>query len=246
MLSDKEFKLTDEAFEQARASVAVHINLVFNIMRILKKLNPGDTYYECYLGHLQKAGPDFYDTYLLLTEIGARMAPKRILEIGTRTGISLCQLLSSYLNHSVIERIVSVDPFPDGFASVNLVKKNLNYLNLPADKVEFMEMKSEEAIPILTAAGESFDLIIVDGDHSKDMAYFDLLGADMLINEGGVIVFDDISPDGCDLLDVWERFQRRMAPAGQYLFAEPKMGGKGVAWCVRNFDEKLEDEGGAA
>lgn len=245
----EQLRLLDDALETAKTDQMIKLTAAFNIMRILKKLNPGDAYYENYLGHLAASGGDFYDTYLLLWEIGARLAPKRILEIGTRTGIGLCQLLSSYLDHSVIERIVSVDPFGDGFLSSNLVRKNLAHLNLPADKVEFMEMKSEEAIPLLTAElpaddlNAGFDLIIVDGDHAKDTAYFDLLGADMLVAPGGIIVFDDIAPAGCDLLDVWERFTRKSEISKNYTLAEPKMQGKGVVWAIRN---ELPDSEGPA
>lgn len=208
-------------------------SVIFNTMRILKQVNPGDLYYEAYKGHLAKDGDAFYDLYMLLWEIGAERAPRRILEIGTRTGISLCQLLSAYIDLSVIEKIVCIDPFSDPFLSPALVKRNLKYLNLPHDKVEFLVGYSKDFLPEIEAADETlFDYILVDGDHSKETALDDLEHAHNLVAPGGVICFDDISdaPGECALIDVWCAFKE--AHENDYEFRE-SMVGKGVAWAIR-------------
>lgn len=228
-MSNEDLETTDEALTMAQNTVLIQQAVIFNTLRILKKVNPGDTYYEAYLGHYARNGKEFYDLYMLLWEIGAAMQPKRILEIGTRTGISLCQLLSAYIDHSIIERVVCVDPFLDGFMSPALVKKNLSALNIPTDKIEFMTVFSQEALPVLD---EKFDYILVDGDHTKDVARMDLEHAHRLIDEGGIIVFDDIStaPGECGLIDVWEAF---MADHSADYETGRNMTGKGVAWAVR-------------
>lgn len=208
----------------------LHISVIFNTLRILKGVNKGDAYYENYLWHLDRDGEKFYDSYMLLWEIGSVFQPKRILEIGTRTGISLCQLLSAYVDHSKIERIVCVDPFNDGFISSNLVRKNLRHLNLPTDKIKFIEESSETAMPKLIEANEQFDYVLVDGDHSKPAAIRDLENAHKLISPDGIIVFDDISPYGCDLLDVWNTFSG--THSNEYDF-EMNLSGKGTAWAVK-------------
>lgn len=205
---------------------------ILNIMRILKRVNPGDMYYEAYLGHYGRHKKDFYDLYHKIWEIGSATPPRRILEIGTRTGISLCQLLSSYIDLSVIERIVCIDPFLDDFLSPHLVQANLKYLNLPWDKVEFVIERSQDALPALVREGNEFDYILVDGDHAKAAARSDLEMADQLIAKGGIILFDDIStaPGECALIDVWEDFMRVHDEKYQAFF---NMTGKGVAWAVR-------------
>lgn len=205
---------------------------IFNTLRILKQVNPGDCYYEAYLGHLKKSGEDFYDQYMLLLEIAVDRKPRKILEIGTRTGISLCQLLSAYIDHSIIERVVCIDPFMDSFMSSALVLKNLKHLNIPTDKIEFMVGKSMDYLPVLIRAAEKFDYILVDGDHAKEAAREDLEGAHNLISPKGIIVFDDISeePGECALFDVWKKF---MDDHKDDYFFEWNMSGKGTAWAVR-------------
>lgn len=221
----------------------------FAVMRALKKVNPGDTYYEQYLGMKEKYGYEFFDTYALLWAIGVRRAPKRILEIGTRTGISLCQLLSSMSREALeqIQTIVCVDPF-DAWTSPNLVRANLAHLNLvrplegrgsapvAAETLEILAMKSEDyfnsaAGPVKPQHG-LFDFILVDGDHSKPAARADLDAAAGLVESGGIIVFDDIStaPGECALIDVWEAWKAEHA---EKFFFGVNMNGKGVAWAIR-------------
>src|SRR3990167_4443705 len=200
---------------------------IFNVMRILKRVNPGDTYLEQYQSMRKRYGENFRDTYELLWLIGTQYAPKRILEIGSRTGISLCQLLSSYVDLSVIEKIVCVDPF-DEWTSANLVRANLKYLNLPhdPDTVKIYAMKSEDYFK-MDEKDNRFDYILVDGDHLKEAAAADLEAAQAFLAPGGIMVFDDISkaPGECALIDVWEAF--KAAHKSEFVFNE-LMEGKGV------------------
>lgn len=213
----------------------VIIASIFNVMRILKPLHLQDTFYENYLGMYQRYKP-FFDSYMLMWNIGFKMAPRRILEIGTRTGTSICQLLSSYMSHAQIEKIVLVDPFPDGFSSPQVVFKNMQWLNLPVDKrVSMIVAKSEEFIP--TLAGEKFDYILVDGDHGKEAARRDLDNVVPLIEDGGIIVFDDIStsPGECALIDVWQDWAR--ANRNKFDFST-RMEGKGVGWAIKRYTDE--------
>ena len=208
------------------------IATIFNVLRILKNINPGDSYYEAYLAHLKRNGESLYDIYMLLWEIGSTKAPRRILEVGTRTGISLCQLLSSYLDPTAVDRIVCVDPMDDGFLSPNLVRKNLRHLFLPAEKVEFIQEKSDSALSRLIDEGALFDQILIDGDHTKAVARQDLESAHKLCDKGGTICFDDVSPapGECALIDVWQDFETNHER--EYEF-NVNMVGKGVAWAVK-------------
>ena len=221
----------------AECNKPISMAAIYNTMRILKKMNPGDAYYENYLGMKAKYGDGFFDTYNLLWSIGVHRKPKRILEIGTRTGISLCQLLSA-MDHDALralERVVCVDPF-DQWTSPNLVRANLKYLNLPAEKVDILAMRSEDYFRAEYQNGKpeytQFDFILVDGDHSKPAARADLDAAVRLIAPGGIIVFDDIStaPGECALIDVWEAWKAEHAD--DFYFGA-NMNGKGVAWAIR-------------
>lgn len=205
---------------------------IFNTMRILKRINPGDTYYEAYLQKFKKDGWEFFDTYHLLWNIGITLSPKRILEIGSRTGISICQLLSSYIDLSVVEKVVLVDPWDDGFISPQLVRKNLHALNLNPRRLETRQMKSDQYFGDIDQEPH-FDFILVDGDHTKAVAALDLDAAHVQLESGGIIVFDDIStsPGECGLIDVWEAFKAQHKD--EYTWAE-SMIGKGVAWALKN------------
>lgn len=198
------------------------------IMKKLKAVNPGDAYYENYLGMIKKYGPEFFDTYHLIHAIGEYFMPKRILEIGVRTGISLCQLLVSHNADDKVEKIVCVDPF-DHWTSANLVRANLMALDLNESKVKILTMRSEEFFKMAT---DKFDYILVDGDHEKKAARMDLEAAHMMLERGGVIVFDDISTNEgeCGLITEWGDF---MEKHGKEYFSCVRMEGKGVAWAVK-------------
>ena len=59
---------------------------VLNNLRIMKAKNPGDTYYEEYLKHTAREEAKFFDQYCLAIGQVLHAQPKRILEIGVRTG----------------------------------------------------------------------------------------------------------------------------------------------------------------
>ncbi len=200
---------------------------IFNNLRILKGRNTGDTYYEEYIKHYTREGEDFYDHYHLAVETVAFSKPTRILEIGVRTGICICNMLSAYIDQSVVERVVLIDLWNDGFTSENIVKMNLKTLNIPIDKIEFI--KGDSLIEVPKLQGE-FDWILVDGCHDKPVAKIDLENVVRLCAKDGMIVFDDISQDGCALDDVWQEF--KINHRNEFLFAE-NYKGKGVGWAVK-------------
>jgi predicted O-methyltransferase YrrM len=185
------------------------------------------------MGHLARKGENFYDQYMLAWEIGCAKHPARILEIGTRTGLSLCQLLSAFVDQSKIQKVVCIDPFADPYTSAELVKKNLRSLNLPVEKVEFLVGFSQDFLPkMIYLDKDRFDYILVDGDHSKKAAREDLEAVHNLIADGGVIVFDDVSdaPGECALIDVWQQFKAEHEAEYEWHL---NMSGKGVAWAIR-------------
>jgi predicted O-methyltransferase YrrM len=204
--------------------------VIFSILRIIKQGNPGDTYYEAYRSHLEKRGESFFDLYHFCWSWGIEHKPKHILEIGTRTGISLCQLLSGYIDYSNIQRVVSCDVFNDGFISPELVKYNLKLCGIPRETIEKIEFKVGDSKVTVPQLEGTFSYILVDGDHSREGARVDLENASKRVAKDGVIVFDDIAPDGCSLIDVWEAFKD--AHKDEYEFNQD-LNGKGLGWCIR-------------
>jgi hypothetical protein len=200
---------------------------VFNTLRILKKYNPGDTYYEAYLGHLQKQGIKFVDYYHLLWAIGAHWRLDNIMEIGCRTGISICQLLSAMPDPKVPE-VYLFDVFNDGFISPEVVKMNLRALNLPLDKIHFIVGDSLKTVPEKKLI--CMDYVLVDGCHEKKIARQDLENVVPSLAKAGLLFFDDLSKDGCDLIDVWDDFKK--AHAEEFFFHE-NLDGKGIGIGVK-------------
>ncbi len=207
---------------------------ILNTLRILKAKNPGDTYYDEYLKHFAREGEEFYDQYHFAIERVLDFAPKRILEVGVRTGLSICNMLSAYTDYSGIEKVVLVDVWNDGFASPAIVQMNLKAIGIPHElfnKIELHTVDSHVYLPeVMLSRGDTFDYILVDGDHSKEGARIDLSNAAKLVEKDGVIVFDDISKHGCDLQDVWDDFKEIYWK--EFTFEE-NYNGKGTAWAIK-------------
>lgn len=203
---------------------------IMNNLRILKAVNPGDTYYEEYLKHLAREGEKFFDQYHFAVIWALEHSPKRILEIGTRSGLSICQLLSAHPELDKIEEVSLCDLWNDGFISEEVVKIYLASLNIKCEKISYLKGDSKDIMPLMIQDGRKYDYILVDGDHQKLSATRDLENAVQLIEKEGVIVFDDISPYGCDLKDVWEEFKAKHK--GEFIFEE-NYDGKGVGWAVK-------------
>jgi predicted O-methyltransferase YrrM len=214
--------------------VTIPNEVIFSVLRILQRINPGDLYYNNYLYHLQKYKESFFDIYHLIWSIAIEYKPKTILEIGTRTGLSLCQLLSAYIDYSNIQTIISCDLFNDGFITPSLVKLNLKSLNIPQfiiDKIEFLVGDSRVLIPDYEKTHNiKFDYVLVDGSHEKVDARLDLENVRNMIAPKGFLLFDDIGPDGMNLDDVWQEF--KLCYKDEFEWFENYQG-KGTAWAIK-------------
>jgi len=193
-----------ENFAQNKHEVATSV--ILNTLRILKKVNPEDGYLEAYYWHFNKNKDKWFDLYHFLWWLGSHIEPSRVLEIGCRTGVSISQLLSSYRNYGRISKIVLCDLFAE-IGDSDMVLRSLQHLNIPTDKIEFKIGSSLEEMPKMISAGDKFDYILVDGCHDKPYAEADLKNAVELIDLYGYIAFDDLTPDGCSLQDVWDKFK---------------------------------------
>lgn len=204
---------------------------VFNTLKTLHEVTPQDDYLMHYYYHRSIAGEKFFDVYHLAFYWGSYYRPKRVMEIGSRTGLSLCQLLSGYIDTSMV-RVVLFDLWSDGLSTPELIIKHLNHLGIHTEIIEFYQGDSRSTVPsFMEKNTEKFDWILVDGDHSPEGAWTDLENAHQLVARGGVIVFDDIVEfDGIVLMPTWEAFKQKYA--NQYIWHQ-NLNGKGVGWAVR-------------
>jgi predicted O-methyltransferase YrrM len=110
-----------------------------------------------------------------------------ILEIGMAHGTSSLQLL--YGSHNQNGRLTIIDPGEissyDGAGLVNI--KSADYGN----RVIFMEEPSYTALPKLVQTGQTFDLCFIDGHHTFDFTFVDYFYCDLLLKEGGILIFHD-------------------------------------------------------
>ena len=202
--------------------------VVLNTVRILAPYNRKDYYY---VQLMQLAEEDyFFETYQVITWAALRLRPRRIMEIGTRNGGSLVQLLSMYHRYDGMQ-VVCFDLWRE-IGSPRAVRQNLRRLNIPTDMVEFIRGDSRQTIPAFRQKRPDarFDYILVDGGHEREVALTDLWNVADMVDPGGILIFDDIGPESYHLIDVWQEFQA--AHREQFDWYE-KPWRKGVAWAIR-------------
>jgi hypothetical protein len=93
--------------------------------------------------------------------------------------------------------------------SINKVKRNLDYFNIPSGIITFISGDSKKTVPSYFEKHpeKKFDYILVDGAHDKETAFIDLQNIADHVSDKGIIVFDDISDLSYGLMDVWVRFK---------------------------------------
>jgi predicted O-methyltransferase YrrM len=119
-----------------------------------------------------------------------RVNAARTIEIGLGYGISALFVCEGLLaGGHVAPTHVVIDPYQaTRFADLGL--QVLGEAGV-ADLVEHYAEESQIVLPRLLAAGESFDLAFVDGNHRFDWVFVDLFYLGRLVRPGGVIVVDD-------------------------------------------------------
>lgn len=148
--------------------------------------------------------------YRFLASHCAAAQPQRYLEIGTREGGSLTVVLD---NAPSLRRIVCADTWGGEWGGTwrggHEHIDRLLQLRLWDGEVRYLDGDSKQTIPFLR---ESFDLALVDGDHSEEGGRADLANVWPLIVSGGCIVFHDVyHPAHPYLLTVWQQFVERHA-----------------------------------
>lgn len=111
------------------------------------------------------------------------------LEIGCAFGISSLYICDA-LSHQESPRHTIIDPHQTaqwhGIGVANLKRAGLHFF-------ELIEKPSEIALPTLLAQGRSFHFAFIDGWHTFDHTLLDFFYVDRLLEEGGVVVVDDVN-----------------------------------------------------
>lgn len=179
----------------------------------------------------------YVDLWSVLYACARLAGPKRYLEVGTRRGHSLAAvLLGCHDGGTAAPRVTSCDLWVNDYAgSANpgpeFVAAQMKKLSLDAE-IEFLSGSSHEVLPpYLRGAGVAFDMITVDGDHSRGGARADLLDVVDHVAIGGMLAFDDINhPQHAYLGKVWREV---MSERDGFEVYENPRNGTGIAAAIR-------------
>ncbi|MBV8653146.1 MAG: class I SAM-dependent methyltransferase, partial [Alphaproteobacteria bacterium] len=173
---------------------------------------------------------DIVSVLLCLTDL---IRPRRYLEIGVRRGRSA----SAVASRAPDVAMVLCDMWIQNYAGIDnpgpeLVASQLKAIGHHGSH-EFLSGSSHVEIPKYFAAHPEafFDLITVDGDHSRVGAAQDLANVLPRLSIGGAVVFDDIAhPKHPELAEVWETLVQSDKRFSAFSFTAL---GYGVGFAIR-------------
>lgn len=143
------------------------------------------------------------------------------LEIGTRDGDSLRIVVENApeLQHVTVCDLWGTDYGGSGRGSHAHIDRLLAEMLCVGD-VEYLDGDSRQTVPTIR---RTFDLVLVDGDHSRDGAMADLENTWPLVAPGGALAFHDIThPAHPDLQETFDTFRSQAAGVKSWrLIVEP-------------------------
>lgn len=218
--------------------LATDTRILQEAISVLEKLEP-DGYTDYLSGYytagINRFGNDwqYADIVTAILAAAKLIKPANYLEIGVRKGRSLAMVAATNPNCTIIALDMWIEdyagisnPGPD-FVSSEM--KKVGY----SGQLEFLNGNSHILLQKYFSEhpGAYFDMITVDGDHSKAGAIQDLKDVLPRLSLGGVLIFDDIShPAHPYLGDVWNTTVRSDSRFVTWEFSEL---GYGVAIAIR-------------
>lgn len=124
----------------------------------------------------------------LIYESIAASGAARGIETGMAFGMSSLCIADALHRNSASYELVSIDPCQTTdwrSAGLQLVKR-------AGLAVTLIEESSQLALPRLAAEGQRFDFGFIDGWHTFDHTLIDFFYMDLMLRDGGFIVFDDV------------------------------------------------------
>ena len=124
------------------------------------------------------------------------------LEIGTLFGINMCCMFDLIRGTSNTIHLTSIDPL-DGYyqqerdiltgypVSEKILKSNLHSVGMDPDQYTLINELSESEEAIKQAGQRSYDLILVDGDHSCEGVKRDVENYTPMLRSGGYLIIND-------------------------------------------------------
>lgn len=209
-----------------------------HVIELLRTLTPDD--YAQFLNSYISSGIKAYgshwryaDICTVLLMLSSKLHIENYLEIGVRRGRSMA-MVASQQPQAVM---VGFDLWQPGYAGMEnpgpeFVVQELTRIGFKGE-LELVSGDSHVTVPEYFSAHPEafFDLVTVDGDHTKAGARVDLETVIPRIRVGGALVFDDIThPKHRYLMDVWHDTVASREDFSTYEYREL---GYGVAFAVR-------------
>ena len=117
---------------------------------------------------------------------------KNYLEIGVHNGCSMSYVLQSDYK---VENCYGIDLFENTFykdtLNKNKIFNNLQLLNKNKNNIKLIKGNSRSKEIINSINNINFDIIFIDGDHTYEGVKNDFLNYYKLLNETGIMIFDD-------------------------------------------------------
>lgn len=191
-------------FESLRTLRAEELTAIFTSPQIDRAWNSyGPILAElCQIEDLKTGGVNPGDRRALFYLISG-LRPKTVLEIGTNVGASTIHIAAALDGNDAeaAGRLVTVDILdvnnsptaPWRVAGLPLSPRQRSEKLNGRAETEFITRAS---LDFLAHASETFDCIFLDGDHSEDAVFAELIHASRRLNAGGVIVLHDFFPQG--------------------------------------------------
>ncbi len=222
--------------------IAASADTKSRLAEALMRLDP-DPYARRLIDGYQRAvarfGRDwrYVDLWSILYAYARLARPKTYLEIGTRRGHSLAAMWTGAAEHAGHEMtVVCCDRWIAGYAGADnpgpeFVRAQMERIGFRG-RLEFLSGSSHELLPAcFRDHTDGFDLMTVDGDHSRDGARADLLDVGDHLRLGGLLAFDDINhPQHLYLGDVWREVMSGRSGFETY---ENSRNSTGIAAAIR-------------
>lgn len=207
-------------------------------IHVYERLEPDD--YVSFLLAYYRAGLErfgdnwhYADIVTVLIAAAKLLHPSNYLEIGVRRGRSMAMVATICPDCD----IVGFDLWAPDYAGMSspgpdFVRAEIKKLG-HSGRMELISGDSHKTLPRFFSKHHDafFDLIIVDGDHSKKGAERDLRDVLPRLKVGGIIIFDDIChPLHPYLAKVWQRVVASDSRFAAWQFNEL---GYGVAFAIR-------------
>ena len=126
-----------------------------------------------------------------------------VLEIGTLFGVNLAMLYEICRGRFANIHLTAIDPlegyYHTGMTDIltqvpvcrQVFEHNMRRLDIPPDDLTLLQGLSTDRTILEQASQRSYQLLIIDGDHSYQGVKFDFEHYSHLVDDGGYLVFDD-------------------------------------------------------